>query len=125
MQVGNHDNSRITTRMGVEFADAINIFLALMPGIMVTYNGEELAMEDTFVRWDQTVDPSGRNMGKDNYLAGTRDPERTPMQWDTSINAGKIIKDFQIIMPLRYEKKNNEVSFIPLTGFSDNVGYIY
>lgn len=86
--VGNHDNHRITTRMGVEFADAINIFLALMPGIMVTYNGEELAMEDTFVRWDQTVDPSGILLGKDNYLSGTRDPERTPMQWDTSENAG-------------------------------------
>lgn len=86
--VGNHDNRRITTRMGVEFADALNMFLALMPGIMVTYNGEELAMEDTFVRWNETVDPSGLLLGEDNYLKGTRDPERTPMQWDTSENAG-------------------------------------
>lgn len=75
--------------MGVEFADAMNIILALMPGIMVTYNGEELGMEDTFIRWDQTVDPSGLLLGKDHYLSGTRDPERTPMQWDTSENSGK------------------------------------
>lgn len=66
--------------MGVEFADAMNIMLGMLPGIMVTYNGEELGMEDTFVRWDETVDPRGRFLGKDNYLKGTRDPERTPMQ---------------------------------------------
>ena len=75
--------------MGVEFADSMNIVLALMPGIMVTYNGEELAMEDTFIRWDQSVDPSGVLLGKDNYLAATRDPERTPMQWDTSESSGE------------------------------------
>lgn len=88
LQVGNHDNRRITTRMGFEFADAINIILAMLPGIMVTYNGEELAMEDTFVRWEESVDPSGLLLGKDNYLSSTRDPERTPMQWDASGNAG-------------------------------------
>lgn len=81
--------------MGVENVDSISMMQALCRGIMVIYNGEELGMEDTFIRWDQTVDPSGYLLGKDDYLKGTRDPERTPMQWDTSENSGKEIILFQ------------------------------
>lgn len=76
--------------MGVEFADAMNIMTGMLPGMMVTYYGEELGMEDTFVRWDQTVDSRGLLLGENNYLLGTRDPERTPMQWDASPNAGTV-----------------------------------
>lgn len=89
MQVGNHDNPRITTRMGVEFADAMNIMTAILPGVMVTYYGEELAMEDTYVTWSETQDASVLPLGEQNYMKATRDPERTPMQWDSSPNAGK------------------------------------
>uniref|UniRef100_A0A1B6E5M0 Alpha-amylase n=2 Tax=Clastoptera arizonana TaxID=38151 RepID=A0A1B6E5M0_9HEMI len=86
--VGNHDNRRIPTRAGEEMADAVNMILAMLPGMMVSYNGEELGMKDTFLTYNETVDPSGRLLGPENYQAGSRDPERTPMQWDDSPYAG-------------------------------------
>ncbi|PSN41543.1 Maltase 1 [Blattella germanica] len=69
---GNHDNSRIATRYGAAMVDAINMMVTLLPGTGVTYYGEELGMEDTYIE-----NPT------DN-----RDPERTPMQWDNSTSGG-------------------------------------
>lgn len=59
-----------------------------LPGVAVTYNGEEIAMEDTFITWEQTQDPQALNAGEENYLGATRDPERTPIQWTDGKNAG-------------------------------------
>lgn len=50
--------------------------------------GEEIGMENTFVSWEDTVDPWAINAGPDKYLQYTRDPERTPFQWNTTDNAG-------------------------------------
>lgn len=80
---------RVADRYGPEMVDSINLLTGVLPGIKVTYNGEEIGMRNTFLRWDQTVDPSGLNLGPQNYLKGTRDPERTPMQWDDTVSAGK------------------------------------
>lgn len=74
--VGNHDNSRIGSRMGPEMVDAFNMMVLMLPGASVTYNGEEIGMLDTYVRENKLVDTTGR------------DPERTPMQWSTKKNAG-------------------------------------
>lgn len=60
----------------------------LLPGTPIVYNGDELGMEDTFIRWDQTVDPPALNAGPLRYKYVTRDPARTPFQWDDSENAG-------------------------------------
>jgi glycosidase len=61
----------------------------LLPGVGVTYNGEEIGMENTFITWEQCVDPQGINAGPDHYLEKTRDLERTPFQWDSSTSAGQ------------------------------------
>nr|BAN20159.1 alpha-amylase [Riptortus pedestris] len=74
--VGNHDNSRVGTRLGPDFIDATNMLTLLLPGTTVTYQGEELGMTDGFVRSNKIKDCCGR------------DPERMPMQWDNSDNAG-------------------------------------
>lgn len=71
--------------------DALNLLTGVLPGNKITYFGEEIGMEDTFVRWDQTVDPSARMLGPDKYQKASRDPERTPMQWNDSENAGNRI----------------------------------
>lgn len=76
-------------RYGPEMVDSINLLTGVLPGIKVTYNGEEIGMTDTFIRWDQTVDTRGRNLGPDYYWELTRDPERTPMQWDDTVSAGE------------------------------------
>lgn len=52
--------------------------------------GEEIGMEDGFVSWEDTVDPSGCNTDDPiNYWQASRDPERTPFQWNSNKNAGK------------------------------------
>lgn len=60
----------------------------LLPGTAITYNGEEIGMSDGKVRWDQTLDPGALNAGYQHFREFTRDPARTPFQWDSSPNAG-------------------------------------
>ncbi|KAK7869575.1 hypothetical protein R5R35_003367 [Gryllus longicercus] len=86
--LGNHDQPRVATRVGPELADAMNMLSLLLPGTAVVYMGEELGMEDGPVAWEQTVDPPGRNAGPQRFAKFSRDPERTPFQWDDSANAG-------------------------------------
>ena len=72
-------------------ADAFNMIALTLPGISVTYQGEEIGMEDNMdITWEETVDNKGCNCGPELYLEPdcSRDPERTPMQWDDSANAG-------------------------------------
>ncbi|KAK3926718.1 Maltase A1 [Frankliniella fusca] len=85
--IGNHDNSRVATRYP-EMADAMNMISLTLPGTAMTYNGEELGMTDAFIRWDQTKDPQAVNAGPEKYLRVSRDPCRTPMQWDDTTSAG-------------------------------------
>ncbi|XP_055852300.1 maltase A1-like [Episyrphus balteatus] len=86
--LGNHDSKRVASRFGVERADLINIMLQTLPGNAVTYNGEELAMTDVFIKWEDTVDPQACNANPNNFNTYSRDPARTPFQWDASPNAG-------------------------------------
>lgn len=58
---------------------------------MISYYGEEIGMVNNMdITWEQTVDPSGCNCGIDEYNTEpcSRDPERTPMQWNDQTNAG-------------------------------------
>nr|QOL02376.1 alpha amylase-like protein [Rondotia menciana] len=86
---GNHDNNRVASRYGVELVDGINMIVMLLPGVAVTYMGEEIGMVDGYVSWEDTVDPSGCNTDDPiNYWKSSRDPERTPFQWSSGKNAG-------------------------------------
>lgn len=42
------------------------------------------------ISWQDTVDPPARNAGELEYKEVSRDPERTPFQWDNSSNAGML-----------------------------------
>ena len=77
------------TRYGSQFAPAITVMVQLLPGIAVTYYGEEIGMEDTWLTWEETMDPQGCNAGRENYAAVSRDPARTPFQWDNTVSAGE------------------------------------
>ncbi|CAH0689934.1 unnamed protein product, partial [Chilo suppressalis] len=86
---GNHDQSRVASRYSPELVDGMNMIVQLLPGISVTYMGEEIGMVDGFVSWEDTVDPSGCNTNDPiNYVNESRDPERTPFQWTADKNAG-------------------------------------
>ncbi len=83
MVLGNHDQSRIRTRLGERQARAAAFMQLALPGLPVVYYGEEIGMEDTQI--DATA-------LKDKFKSlggmGGRDPERTPMQWSAAKHAG-------------------------------------
>lgn len=45
-------------------------------------------MTDVIISWEETVDPPACNSNETNYHTASRDPARTPFQWDESKNAG-------------------------------------
>jgi alpha-glucosidase len=83
--LGNHDNHRIASRVGGEQARVANMLLLTVRGTPTCYYGDELAMVDVEIPPELVNDP--HELGKPGLGFG-RDPERTPMQWDSSPNAG-------------------------------------
>ena len=81
--LGNHDEARITRRLGPENARLAAVLLLSLRGSPFLYYGDELGMEEVVIEEGQGRDPWGENVG---YL--TRDGSRTPMQWDGSADAG-------------------------------------
>lgn len=60
-----------------------------LPGIGIVYQGEEIGMVDhREISWEDTQDPSACNSNETVYKEISRDPARTPFQWDDSVNAG-------------------------------------
>lgn len=87
-QLGNHDQKRLASRYKPTRVDLFNIFLKTLPGVTVTYYGEEIGMTDVLISWKDTVDPQACRTNPDVYDNFSRDPGRTPLQWDDSKNAG-------------------------------------
>jgi alpha-glucosidase len=83
--LGNHDQPRITSRIGVQQAKVAAILLLTLRGTPTIYYGEELGMRDVPIPFDEVQDPQGLNMPDKNL---SRDPSRTPMQWNSSTYAG-------------------------------------
>ncbi|KAJ9588790.1 hypothetical protein L9F63_017901, partial [Diploptera punctata] len=87
LTLGNQDNHRVASRFGTGLVDAMNMLSLFLPGPSFIYYGEEIGMEDTEITWEQCQDPQGINLGPRYYNEKTRDPERTPFQWDDTMNA--------------------------------------
>ncbi|MCB8959424.1 MAG: DUF3459 domain-containing protein [Ardenticatenales bacterium] len=82
---GNHDVHRLASRFGVENHRSVAMLLLTLWGVPTIYYGDELGMQDVAVPPERRVDPWGlADPGSDLG----RDPERTPMQWDSTANAG-------------------------------------
>lgn len=64
--------------------------LLTLPGVAITYNGDEIGMLDyRDISWDKTLDPQACNTNDpNNYKDASRDPQRTPFQWDATAYAG-------------------------------------
>ncbi|CAH0700171.1 unnamed protein product [Spodoptera exigua] len=86
---GNHDNTRMASKHGVKRVDAMNMLALILPGVTITYQGEELGMTDGNISWVDTKDPQACNTEDPiNYWKSSRDPARTPFHWDATANAG-------------------------------------
>ncbi len=82
--LGSHDVSRIMSKLGNKKSRLMAMLLFTLRGMAFVYYGEEIGMKDVNITFNDAKDPWNK-VG----LSGTgRDPERTPMQWNDSMNAG-------------------------------------
>ena len=83
--LGNHDSPRLVSRFGGQAqARVAAMMLLTLRGTPTLYYGDELGMENGVIPAEKIQDPQGINLGAER----TRDVCRTPMQWDSSPNAG-------------------------------------
>ncbi|MES2663278.1 MAG: alpha-amylase family glycosyl hydrolase [Pseudomonadota bacterium] len=100
--LGNHDQHRIASRIGIEQARVAAMLLLTLRGTPTMYYGDEISMRDVPISPEQVQDPFEKNVP--NMGCG-RDPERTPLQWNAEKNAGftqatpwlPVAEDFQEI----------------------------
>ncbi len=93
----NHDRRRSMKRLkgDVQKAKLLHLFQLTVRGVPCMYYGEEIGMTDARIPFREGLDPIARKMKNVPRiifdLAGetpNRDEVRTPMQWDSSYNAG-------------------------------------
>ncbi|MFQ6102526.1 MAG: alpha-amylase family glycosyl hydrolase [Anaerolineae bacterium] len=82
--LGNHDFPRLASRLGAAQARVAAMMLLTLRGTPTLYYGDELGMENGVIPLEKVQDPQGINLGAER----SRDVCRTPMQWDSSPNAG-------------------------------------
>ncbi len=116
--VGNHDQPRIATRIGGARARIAAMLLLTLRGTPTMYYGDEIGMTDVVIPPAEVQDPAEKNEpGKGQG----RDPERTPMQWDSSRFAG-----FTEGAPwLRLAADSSEVNVVTLSGQNDSMLSMY
>ncbi|MCM8626712.1 alpha-amylase family glycosyl hydrolase [Accumulibacter sp.] len=85
--LGNHDQHRLATRVGLAQARVATMLLLTLRGTPTCYYGDEIGLRDVALPRECWRDPVAINQPQIAHLLG-RDPERTPMQWDSSANAG-------------------------------------
>jgi alpha-glucosidase len=104
--VGNHDNHRIASRVGRAQATVAAMMLLTLRGTPTMYYGDEIGMVDVPVPLERVQDPYEHNVPG---LGLGRDPERTPMQWDRTPNAGFSSGEPWLPISDDYERYNVEV----------------
>ncbi|MDO4781447.1 MAG: alpha-amylase family glycosyl hydrolase [Candidatus Saccharibacteria bacterium] len=82
--VGNHDQPRITSRLGAARARALQFLNLTCPGVGVVYYGDEIGMENGELSDDEVRDTFSPNHSPHD----SRDRARTPMQWANAPHAG-------------------------------------
>ncbi|XP_029793142.1 neutral and basic amino acid transport protein rBAT [Suricata suricatta] len=74
--IGGPDRARLTSRLGAEYVNIMNLLVFTLPGTPITYYGEEIGMTNILAtNLNESYDT-------DTLLS------KSPMQWDNSSNAG-------------------------------------
>ena len=95
--LGNHDEPRVASRLGPARARVAMMLLLTLRGTPTIYYGDELGMPDVTVPPDRVRDPWEHRMPG---LGLGRDPERSPMRWNTSPHAGFCLPETEPWLPL-------------------------
>ncbi|KAF0871550.1 SLC31 protein, partial [Crocuta crocuta] len=74
--IGGPDHARLTSRLGAEYVNIMNMLVFTLPGTPITYYGEEIGMRNILAT----------NLNE-SYDTNTL-LSKSPMQWDNSSNAG-------------------------------------
>nr|XP_022913421.1 maltase 1-like [Onthophagus taurus] len=108
--LGTHDQHRVSTKLKSRVkANMMNMLISVLPGVMVTYNGEEIGMENGEVTFEQGKEPRGLAAGPKNFDRVSRDFERTPFHWDDSNNAGFTESGVEPWLPVSKKYKENNL----------------
>jgi alpha-glucosidase len=83
--LGNHDQPRIAVRVGEAQARIAAMLLLTLRGTPTMYYGDELGIGKVHIPKEAMQDPWEKN---EPGLGLSRDPSRTPFQWDATVNAG-------------------------------------
>ncbi len=102
----NHDDKRLITRYGLEHHRSIAMLLLTLSGSPILYYGDEIAMCDMYVPPEKRVDTAGM-INPENYPG--RDPNRTPMQWNASTNAGFTAETVESWLPINENRSTINV----------------
>jgi alpha-glucosidase len=96
MHLSSHDIGRIASRAGERAVRPGAVVLLTLPGVPVVYQGEEIGMAEGVVAEERRRDRMGR------------DGCRTPMQWDSSPNAGFCPRGVDPWLPVAegFERRN-------------------
>jgi alpha-glucosidase len=103
--LGNHDQHRIASRVGLAQARVAAMLLLTLRGTPTLYYGDEIGMRDVEIPREKVQDPFERNVPGRGL---GRDPERTPMQWSDEPNAGFTVGEPWLPMASDYPTVNVE-----------------
>jgi len=108
--LGNHDRDRVASQRGSNESRAAALLLLTLRGTPFVYYGEELGMKNVDIP---------KKLLRDGFVKTSegmfsRDPERTPMQWDSTENAGfskvapwlPVANDYKTVN-VEYQKKDS------------------
>ena len=101
--LGNHDRSRVATRVGPQQARVAAMLLLTLRGTPTLYNGDEIGMHDVPIPPELVQDPFERNVPG---IGAGRDPERTPLQWSAGPHAGFSTAEPWLPVPDDYREVN-------------------
>lgn len=101
--LGNHDRTRIASRVGERQARIAAMLLLTLRGTPTIYYGDEIGMEEVALRPDELHDPFGKNVP--GFSLG-RDGCRTPMQWSRATYGGFSTVEPWLPLEADYERKN-------------------
>ncbi len=102
--LGNHDETRIATRLGEDESRIAAMLLLTLRGTPTLYYGDEIGLPQADIPPELQQDPWGRNVP-----GSGRDGCRTPMQWTSADGAGFTDPGTRPWLPLTNDSRTRNV----------------